>query len=227
MTTTPKPIAVGPSRTVLFIVGAVLLLAATALGALIFFRTEPFDLDTWWNALLFNASIPLLTSFSQVMNFLGAGWFGVFAVPIVGAIILFILKRPWSAVFFITAEIASAGTVQLLKHVFGRARPEEIIVISDFGSFPSGHVANAATLAMAAYILFPRLLVAIAGAAWVILMAVSRTALHAHWLSDTIAGAMIGAGVVLIVAGFFAPLLWRERPAVRAASAREVTPAPQ
>jgi undecaprenyl-diphosphatase len=130
-------------------------------------------------------------------------------------------------VFFITAEIASAATVQLLKHLFGRARPEEIIVISDFGSFPSGHVANAATLATAAFILFPRLLVAIIGAAWVILMAISRTALHAHWLSDTIAGAMIGAGVVLIVAGFFAPLLWRERPVVKAAPAHEVTPAPQ
>lgn len=207
--------------------GAVLLLAASALGALIFFRTEPFDLDTWWNTLLFNASIPLLTSFSQVMNFLGAGWFGVFAVPIVGAVVLFILKRPWSAVFFITAEIASAATVQLLKHLFGRARPEEIIVVSDFGSFPSGHVANAATLATAAFILFPRLLVAIIGAAWVILMAISRTALHAHWLSDTIAGAMIGAGVVLIVAGFFAPLLWRERPGARPTPAHEVTPAPQ
>jgi len=227
MTTTPRPTVVGPSRTVLFIVGAVLLLAAFGLGALIFNRYETFDLDTWWNALFVNNAPQFLVTFSLVMNFLGAGWFGVFVVPIAGALTLLILKRPWSAVFFITAEIASAGVVQILKHLFGRARPEEIIVISDFGSFPSGHVANAATLAAAAFILFPRLIVAIIGLVYVFLMALSRTVLHAHWLSDTIAGAMIGVGVVLIVAGFFAPLLWRERPGARPETTREVTPAPQ
>lgn len=225
MTAMPRPIAVGPSRTVLFAVGGFLLLAACALGALIFFRTEPFGLDMWWNSLFVANAAPLLVAFSQVMNFLGAGWFGFFAVPIAGALALVILKRPWSAAFFITAEIASAGLVQILKHLFGRVRPEEIIVISDFGSFPSGHVANAATLATAAFILFPRLIVVLVGAVYVFVMALSRTVLHAHWLSDTLAGAMIGVGVVLIVAGLYAPLLWRERPA--AASAREVTAAPQ
>ena len=52
---------------------------------------------------------------------------------------------------------------------------------------------------------------ALVGVAWVFLMALSRTAVHAHWLSDTLGGALIGAGVVLIVAGLFAPLLVRER----------------
>ena len=75
------------------------------------------------------------------------------------------MKRPWSAAFFLTAELASAGAVQVLKHLFGRARPEDIIVISDYGSFPSGHVANAATIATVACILFPRLWVLIVGAA--------------------------------------------------------------
>lgn len=226
MTTVDRARAENLSRPVLFTVGGVLLLASFGLGALIFFRTEPFDLDTWWNALFVQDAPPLLVGFSQVMNFLGAGWFGVFVVPIAVALVLFILKRPWSAVFFIVAEIASAGVVQVLKHLFGRARPEEIIVISDFGSFPSGHVANAATLATAAFILFPRLIIAIIGLLYVFLMALSRTVLHAHWLSDTLGGALIGVGVVLIVAGFFAPLLIKERPRARA-SAHEVTPAPQ
>lgn len=218
------PIVTGPSRAVLFGVGGLLLAASVVLGVLIFFRTAPFGIDEWWNALLFDASLTALTGVSRVMNFLGAGWFGVFVVPVAGAVGLLILRRPWSAAFFVVAQIASAGVVQVLKHLFGRARPEEIIVISDFGSFPSGHVANAATLATAAIILFPRLIVVIVGVAWVVVMAISRTVLHAHWLSDTLAGAMIGAGVVMIVAGAFAPLLWRERPAAKTG---EVSAAPQ
>jgi undecaprenyl-diphosphatase len=226
MTTVDRARADNLSRPVLFTVGAILVLAACGLGALIFYRVKPFDIDEWWNSFLFANDIPLLTAFSQVMNFLGAGWFSIFAVPIAVALVLILLRRPWSAAFFIVAQIASAGAVQALKHLFGRARPEEIIVISDFGSYPSGHVANAATLATVAYILFPRLFVAIIGLIYVVLMAISRTAVHAHWLSDTVGGALIGVGVVLIVAGFFAPLLVKERPSART-RARSVSPAPQ
>ena len=226
MTTVERARADNLSRPVLFIAGVALVLAACGLGALIFFREEPFDIDEEWNELLFNSDIPVLTGFSQVMNFLGAGWFSILIVPIAVALVLILLKRPWSAAFFLTAQAASAGAVQVLKHLFGRSRPEEIIVVSDFGSYPSGHVANAATLATVAFILFPRLLVAIVGAVYVILMAISRTAVHAHWLTDTIGGAMIGIGVVLIVAGIFAPLLIRERRG-RLAPASQATPAPQ
>ena len=211
MTTVERARADNLSRPVLFITGIALLLAACGLGALIFYRDETFEIDEEWNALLFNSDVPLLTGFSQVMNFLGAGWFSILVVPIAVALALILIKRPWSAAFFLVAQAASAGAVQVLKHLFGRARPEEIIVVSDFGSYPSGHVANAATLAAVAFILFPRLWVAIIGAIYVILMAISRTAVHAHWLTDTIGGAMIGIGVVLIVAGIFAPLLIRER----------------
>jgi membrane-associated phospholipid phosphatase len=226
MTTVDRARADNLSRPLLFTVGAILVLAACGLGALIFYRAEPFEIDEWWNALLFANDIPLLTGFSQVMNFLGAGWFSILVVPIAVSLVLILLKRPWSAAFFLVAQLASAGAVQALKHLFGRARPEEIIVISDFGSFPSGHVANAATLATVAYILFPRLFVALIGLIYIALMAVSRTAVHAHWLSDTLGGALIGVGVVLIVAGFFAPLLVRERPTA-SAKARSISTASQ
>ena len=38
----------------------------------------------------------------------------------------------------------------------------------------------------------------IVGAVWVFTMALSRTYLHAHWLTDTIGGAMVGVGVALL-----------------------------
>ena len=103
-----------------------------------------------------------------------------------------------------------------MKQTVGRARPEDILVTTDVGSYPSGHVANAATIAVALAIIFPRVWVWIVGAAYVMLMAFSRTYLHAHWLSDTIGGAALGAGVSLILAAAFAAL-W---PASRGRAAR-------
>ena len=207
-----KSKAIVPTRAWLFGVGALLVALSCLLGAWIFVRgVEPFAIDTWWNSLLATWISPFMLGLSQVMNWVGGGWVGIILVPLAGAVALIVMKKPWSAAFFLTAEFASAGAVQVLKHLFGRVRPEDIIVISDYGSFPSGHVANATTIATAAVLLFPRLWVAIVGAVWVFLMALSRTYLHAHWLSDTIGGMLIGAGAALVVAGFFASVIVRER----------------
>ncbi len=96
--------------------------------------------------------------------------------------------------------------VQLLKQLFGRARPDDMLVVSDYGSFPSGHTANAATIALVLWVLFPRVWVAIVGAAWVLAMALSRTFLSVHWATDTLGGALVGAGVVLVLAALAAPV---------------------
>lgn len=193
------------------VAGLVLLALACGLGYWILTRgEEPFSIDSWWNELVAGWGSPVLIAFSRFMNWAGGGWFAVLAVPIIGAIGLILLRRPWAAAFFLVAEAASAGAVQVLKHLFGRVRPEDIIVVSDYGSYPSGHVANAATLAVCAFVLFPRVWVAVVGVAWVVLMAFSRTYLHAHWLSDTLGGAMVGAGAVLLVAALFAVPMGRE-----------------
>jgi undecaprenyl-diphosphatase len=144
------------------------------------------------------------------MNFIGGGWFGVLVVPLGGALAFLIAKRRWAALYFIAASAASAGVVQLLKVTFGRARPTEILVTADLGSFPSGHVANAATLAVVLIILLQRRWVWFVGIIYTILMILSRTYLGAHWLSDTIGGALIGVGVAVIVWAPFARKLFAE-----------------
>lgn len=211
---TPEDRGVRPAYGYL-ITGLVLVLLSCGLGWWVFTRgDDPFAIDVWWNGFVADWYSPFLTGFSQVMNWVGAGWFAILVVPIGGAIALILLRRPWAAVFFLVAAAVSAGGVQVLKHLFGRVRPEDIIVISDYGSYPSGHVANAATLAVAAFVIFPRVWVAIVGAVWVVLMAFSRTYLHAHWVSDTVGGAMLGAGAVLLVAAAFAVPMARENAAV-------------
>lgn len=199
------------------VVGITLVGLSFLLGWWIFLRGDsPFAIDTGWNALVAEIWNPVFSAFSQFMDYVGGGWRSVLLIPIAGAIGLVVLRRPWSAAYFLAAEAISAAGVQVLKHVFGRVRPEDILVVSDYGSYPSGHVANAATIAVAAVVIFPRIWVAVVGGAWVILMAFSRTYLHAHWLSDTLGGAMIGAGTALLVAAAFAVPLARERSGARA-----------
>ena len=213
MSDTPKKTDAATLRVVpLVVTGAVLLLLAGGLGLWLFLRgDQPFVVDVWWNSLLVDAWVPALHALSLAMNFLGGGWFAVLVVPIGGAIVLVVLRKPWSATYFIAAQAVSAGIVQILKHAFGRARPEEIAILSDYGSFPSGHVAGAATLATALVVLVPRVGMIVIGAAWVLLMAFSRTYLHAHWLSDTLGGALVGVGAALVIAAVFVRPLERER----------------
>lgn len=194
------------------LIGGVLLIAVTVwLGIQVVVEAD-VNVDEWWN--VFVDHFAALDPAALVMNFLGGGWFATFVVPLGGVALMLVLRRPRAALFVIVASVGSVAVVQLLKAVFGRARPEDMIVSSDSGSFPSGHTGNAATIAVIAVILFPRIGVALVGGAWVFAMAFSRTQVHAHWLSDTVGGALVGIGATLIIAAAFTRTLDRERERV-------------
>lgn len=190
------------------VIGVVLLVLAIGLGIQVTLEAD-IDIDDWWNSFV-DVFSPLQPG-AFVMNFLGGGWFATFVVPLGAAAILLALRRPWGALFALCASAGSALAVQLLKAAFGRARPEDMIVISDHGSYPSGHTANAATIAVIAVVIVPRVWVAVLGAAWVFAMAFSRTQVHAHWFSDTVGGTLAGLGAALVVAALFTAVLERER----------------
>jgi len=147
---------------------------------------------------------------ARLMDWLGGGWFGIIVVPVLIIILLCAASRYWGALYYAIAALLSVGVVQLLKAVLDRPRPEELLVVTDAGSFPSGHVANAATMAVVLAIILNRWWVWFAGIAFIVLMALSRTYLGAHWMSDTIGGALIGAGIAVIVWAPFAHRLERE-----------------
>lgn len=182
---------------------------ALALGALVGLRATPYEFDAEWMEEIVEHRSPVWEVPSLVMNFLGGSWFGVVVVPLGVTLALVLARKRWSAVYFLVACGVSAGIVQILKRVLGRARPEDILITIDSGSFPSGHVANAATLAVTLGILLWRVWVWVAGTAWVVLMLLSRTYLGAHWLSDTVGGILIGIAVGILV---WAPLARRIQP---------------
>jgi membrane-associated phospholipid phosphatase len=186
--------------------GIGLLAAAGVLGTVIGIGfDEPPAFDDWWNSFVSMHRGDLMVDFALVLNTIGGGWVAILLVPLLVIVALLIARRWRSAVFAALCFLASAGAVQLLKHLVGRARPDDMVVASDFGSFPSGHTANAATIAVVVWVLFPRVWTAIAGAVWILAMALSRTFLSVHWVTDTVGGALLGAAVVLVLASWLLP----------------------
>ncbi|MDO7880999.1 phosphatase PAP2 family protein [Salinibacterium soli] len=195
------------------VIAAVAALAlVVGLGALIGLRGSPFGFDSEWMTEVLEERAAWFTIPALLMDFLGGGWFAVFVVPLGGALVLLLLRKRWEALYWVLGSALSAGLVQAFKALFGRARPEDILLIHvDAGSFPSGHVANAATIAVMLGLIVRRAWVWAAGVAYVVLMALSRTYLGAHWVSDTLGGALLGAAVAVLVWSLIPPL-HRPRP---------------
>ena len=189
-----------------------------ALGLMVLVRgNAPLELDAEWMEEIVEHRSSLWEVPSFVLNYVGSGW-ATSAIALVLGIVLIAARRPWTALFLVAAVIVSSVIVQGLKAAFGRLRPDDIMLSLDSGSFPSGHVANAATLAAVVAIVAWRWWMVAAGAVYVVLMALSRTYLGAHWVTDTVGGLLIGAGVAIIVWAPFAARILAERAVKRAVS---------
>jgi undecaprenyl-diphosphatase len=115
---------------------------------------------------------------------------------------------------FLFAAIAIPGVVvNILKHIIGRGRPYVGGSLDPFhmnpfswpaayASLPSGHAATAGAVAVAISTLWPRTRTLMLIYAVVILA--SRVVLTAHYLTDVLAGAAVGAGGAMLVRRYFA-----------------------
>jgi membrane-associated phospholipid phosphatase len=117
------------------------------------------------------------------------------------------------AMFLFDVAAVSGIASQVIKHIFGRARPKLFDVVGAFhfdvfslyasyASFPSGHAVTAFAMATAigcldrraGFVLFP--IAALVGA--------SRIVIGSHYISDALAGAALGVGSALLLRREFA-----------------------
>ncbi len=153
----------------------------------------------WWDAKLskamhIKAENKNLALVGKIFAHSGDSWFwlaGLFITWLVS-------KGEWRqrALFLGVGLAVMAAAVILLKFSIRRPRPEgewgQIYRITDPHSFPSGHAARSTALAVMGLALGPPWF-AVTLVLWFPWVGISRVALGVHYLSDVVAGWIIGA----------------------------------
>lgn len=134
---------------------------------------------------------------SHRLKTLGAGLVMV-PLRIVVAVWLLARRRYAALGAWLLAWAVADLAAFVLKPWIGRVRPDG----SSATSFPSAHAKTAAQVAVGLALLVTasvrrQALVWALAVAWIVAMAVSRTVLDEHWLSDVVAGSALGAACAL------------------------------
>ncbi|WP_052699976.1 phosphatase PAP2 family protein [Martelella endophytica] len=119
----------------------------------------------------------------------------------------------WQALYVFATLALASSTVNVVKRLIGRARPELFDTVGDFhfrfggwaydyASFPSGHSTAAGATFAALGLLFPAFRPLFACLA--IFFVFCRVAVGAHYPSDVSAGLFYGAWVAVVMACLFA-----------------------
>jgi membrane-associated phospholipid phosphatase len=176
-----------------------------ALGVLFLVAAPAFDESVMEWVRTWNRTT-LGVSFDKFAYYVGLG---SLQVPALLVFCLWGLKRSckWAkptAIYGVSAFVASGVLTQIVKHLVGRPRPSTglwpmdlkgPVWDSDFHSFPSGHTATSFALAAFLGVIFPKARPYLYVVS--ILVALGRVIGAAHHVSDVLAGCILGVLVGL------------------------------
>ncbi len=194
------------------VAGSIAILLCVAGGGVIgLLGNRPLPLDLAWFAFSNDTRTPVIEAVSRFLNVAGAQVVVGVLVPVVAAVVLSLRGRAWSALAVLLCGISSAPVVNLIKSVLERPRPGDQLMSVSLSAYPSGHVANlTAVLVVLALVLAWRWF-SVTVVALVTAMALSRTYLNVHWITDDIGGILLGTGLALVAWGAFAGRIHTER----------------
>jgi membrane-associated phospholipid phosphatase len=157
--------------------------------------------DSWLRLMVTHRSAPV-TAVAKFFNLLGLVSVTL-PVRIALAGYLAWRRRWWHFAAFVAAIVMSELFIGTLKGIYDRVRPPGSLVATSGASFPSGHsIAASVTIVAAVIALVPpgrrRAWWGAGAVAFSVLMALSRAYLGAHWLSDAIAGILLGTSCALL-----------------------------
>lgn len=196
------------------------ILAVAGFGAYLHFvASGPISADVYWRDAVRLTPGGTAFTVAAFLAEIGSG-IGVAACGAIAAALFLASHYYREAATIATALILGVAMSQLIKFLVARPRPLDALYSFDGSSYPSGHSMGAAALAISlAYAvssvhrsggtLVNRVTVFwmwVAAMCWTASMMWSRAALGVHWLSDTIAGALLG-----IAAATIAQRVWAKK----------------
>ena len=183
---------------------ALYILAAAVMIWMALGRSTLQPLDDWFHDSMVSIESGFLTFFAKVFNYVGSTWVTLpLRVAVIG--LLWTQKRwEWLTVW-IASIVVSEVSVTVFKLLYDRPRPIDPLVSTTGASFPSGHaIAGAVTVVALVIVFLPagphRRIWELVAVGFAFFMAMSRTYLRAHWLTDVVAGVLLGAAAAVGVA---------------------------
>ena len=190
-------------RRALRLVGGLLALTALVFVLVGWDRTSGAvqAVDDAFLAAMETARIPPLTWLCQALSIAGGVWVN-WPLRLIALLLLAVRRRWLQLSAFALAVASSEVLIGFAKDLYDRARPVGALVETSGASFPSGHaVAGAVTAVGLVVVLLPpgraRWAWEFRAATFATVMSLSRTYLAAHWLSDVVAGGLLGTSIAV------------------------------
>ncbi|HUQ62200.1 MAG TPA: phosphatase PAP2 family protein [Acidimicrobiales bacterium] len=175
--------------------------------------------DAWLDAMVAIRWTPLVW-LAKIMAFTGSVWVNwplrILALGVLA------WKRRWVQLSaFALAIVSSEILIGTVKVLYERPRPPGSLIDTSGFSFPSGHAIAGAVTAVGLVIVLlqpgsRRWKWELRAAAFAFLMAASRPYLGAHWLTDVVAGGLLGVTLAIGWPALLQELRDRRRAMVRA-----------
>ncbi len=188
-------------------IAIVLLVAGTLVFLALAFPTTAVwvqDVDDAVHRLAVDLEWAPLVAVAKLLDLVGSTWV---TLPLMVAVAVVLARRTrWEALITWVATMAlSQLLIGPMKELYQRPRPPLPLVETVGYSFPSGHAVATGAIAVAmTIVLVPagprRRNLEVLAILVVVAMATSRVYLRAHWFSDALAGAVMGAGIAMAVA---------------------------